>query len=122
MAEIRYTKAVRMVTAEGTDLPENAGPRREYTSYYRTEIQVEVEIKEQNAVPLEQEGELTGLLDFHFLVNGTEEKPGWEKDSEDQYTARFTFTREGDYRLRLAYEDAAGNLVECEGQTEDGIL
>ena len=121
VAEIRYTKAVRMVTAEGTDLPENAGPRREYTSYYRTEIQVEVEIKEQNAVPLEQEGELTGLLDFHFLVNGTEEKPGWEKDSEDQYTARFTLTREGDYRLRLAYEDAAGNLVECEGQTEDGI-
>lgn len=27
VAEIRYTKAVRMVTAEGTDLPENAEQR-----------------------------------------------------------------------------------------------
>lgn len=136
LLHVTYTEAERTVK-DGKDVPDFRTPAAGCTSYYKEEIIVSIQIQDAFGSFAGADGEsISGPENLEAVLiretggpsgNTGETDAGilWEKAEKGVWTGSLSIADEGDFRLRISYQDAAGNPVladESEGNTVQGIL
>lgn len=136
LLRVTYTEAERIVK-DGKDVPGSRTPAAGCTSYYKEEIIVSIQMQDVFGRASEADTEIfPGPENLEaVLVSESGGSPGndrkidaeilWENAENGVWTGSLRIGDEGDFRLQISYQDAAGNPVmadESEENTVQGIL
>lgn len=123
--DIQYSDAHLLVSAaEGTDHPDGVKtPEEGYNSYYgaaEKKIDVTITITETYAVQETDGGLKNCEISLSGAAGGTsfEKSKGWTH-SGNKHTVTYTITGDGDYQVKVSYQDAATNRM-TDGTTVQG--
>lgn len=117
---ITFGRAFRLTDSENKDYTgSEKTPVAGMTSYYgQAQGKVDIQVTIDETYLARDEEKANKIADFAFCVNGTDTAMDWKK-SGTVYTGTYSVTEDGDYKISVSYQDAAGNKM-TDGDTVQG--
>lgn len=124
---ISFSSAFRLTDSKNKDYKgKEKTPVANMTSYYgKAQGKVDIQVAINETYLAQDSNRANGIADFSFNINGSDTAMNWTKTGT-VYTGTYSITEDGDYRISVSYQDAAGNkMVDADtvqgGASKDGV-